>query len=122
VYPARDLGSQTISVPLPAPATDATAPTTPTAPAPVDVVVPTVDVVVSTLQLADELPVYEISAAADGHTETQRHSIGVSGTNPEQSAPMSAAELQAWLDERRLAVATNAAWHSVMKASTANVK
>jgi hypothetical protein len=78
--------------------------------------------VVSTRQLQDVLPVYEITATIDGHTETQRHAIGVSGTNPEQSAPMSAAELQAWLDERRLAVATNAAWHSSMKASTANVK
>jgi hypothetical protein len=77
---------------------------------------------VSARQLEDELVVYEIAATVGGHTEVQRHSIGAGGTNPKQPAAMSAAELQAWLDEKRQIVADNAAWHAAMEDASAQVK
>lgn len=77
---------------------------------------------VSTVQLEDELIVYEISATIAGHTETQRHAIGIGGTNPKQPVAMSAAGLQAWLDEMRQIVADNAAWHVAMGAAAEQVE
>lgn len=80
------------------------------------------DVSVSTRQVEHELIVFEISATIAGHTETQRHAIGIGGTNPKQPQAMSGADLQAWLDEMRQIVADNAAWHVVMGAAAEQVE
>lgn len=58
---------------------------------------------VSTVQLEHELVVYEVSATVQGHTETQRHSVGVGGTNPSQTlltGEIVLLFLQGWLDQK----------------------
>lgn len=76
---------------------------------------------VSTVQMENDLVVYKITATVGSHTETQMHSIGLGGTNPAQPPPMSTAELQVWLDEKRQIVADNAAWHAALDVASSEV-
>lgn len=111
MYNARDLGTKTMK----------SGNVQKSSQQPVTLDTATTGVSVSTRQVEAELPVFEISATVGKHTETQRHTLGVGGTNPKQPELMSTDELQAWLDDKRQIVADNAAWHAAMDASSQHI-
>jgi hypothetical protein len=80
------------------------------------------DISVSTVQLADELMVFEITATSGLHSETQRHAIGAGGTNPTQPTIMTADDLDSFLAVCQQRVADNVAWHAAMDSASARVQ
>lgn len=72
---------------------------------------------VDTVQIDDVPIVYEITAALNGESEIQRHTIGAMGTGP----VMTALQLQAAVDGYRQQVVDALAWRMAMAAASPQV-